>query len=153
LLSARAALTILICRIEDVRRPHTYAADSMLTHGQPMPQSSCIASLHSEGNQIADTLERSWSVHNVYFLPVDDCRGLIPWSVSANRAGANFLVVADFSDPVPMRNAVQLHVNHARALVRQGLLYPGSRDQLGRRSCAGRPYLRFSASIISLRLR
>jgi len=77
----------------------------------------------------ADTLERFGSVHDVDFLPVCACRGLFPWSMSASRSGANLLFAADFRVPVPMRNTVQLHVNHARTLICLGFSYMHSRER------------------------
>src|SRR5215468_3837119 len=62
-------------------------------------------------------------------MPVADCRGLVLWSVSASRSGANLIVGAAFRVQVHMRNAVHLHVNHARAHFCQGFSYTGSRDR------------------------
>ena len=52
------------------------------------------------------------------------CVALIPTSL-----GTNLLVVTDFRVPVLTRNTVQLHVNHAWALIHEGFSYTGPRDR------------------------
>jgi hypothetical protein len=86
-------------------------------------------------------------------MPVADCRGLVLWSVSASRSGANILAGAAFRMQVLMRNAVQLHVNHARTLICQGFSYMGSRERQFRASVSGGLVAALNAPIVQFGVR